>query len=129
MATVQAQLKRSDLPDDEARQLRVALSQYEDTLQRSRRLAVRRSSLEATLVALPEKLEEVYQLAITSPYSTDMGSKLEESLSRLRIAEEEAAEFSTPDFDLDDPAPSHAANIDRANTSAQRRAAAGSVKA
>ena len=129
MATVQAQLKRSDLPDDEARQLRVALSQYEDTLQRSRRLAVRRSSLEATLVALPEKLEEVYQLAITSPYSTDMGSKLEESLSRLRIAEEVAAEFSTPDFDLDDPAPSHAANIDRANTSAQRRAAAGSVKA
>jgi len=103
MAAVQAQLKRADLPDDEARQLRAALAQYEDTLQRSRRLAVRRSALEATLVALPEKLEEVYQLAITSPYSTDMGSKLEESLSRLRIAEEVAAEFSTPEFDLDTP--------------------------
>lgn len=98
MATVQAQLNRTDLPDDEARQLRTALAQYEDTLQRSRRLAVRRSALEATLVALPEKLEEVYQLAITSPYSTDMGSKLEESLSRLRIAEEVAAEFDTSDL-------------------------------
>jgi len=103
IASVQAQLKRADLPDDETRQLRAALAQYEDTLQRSRRLAVRRSALEATLVALPEKLEEVYQLAITSPYSTDMGSKLEESLSRLRIAEEVAAEFSTPEFDLDPP--------------------------
>ena len=103
MATVQAQLKRAELPDDEARQLRAALAQYDDTLQRSRRLAVRRSALEATLVALPEKLEEVYQLAITSPYSTDMGEKLEESLSRLRIAEEVAAEFQNPDFDLDLP--------------------------
>jgi hypothetical protein len=103
MATVQAQLKRADLPGDEARQLRAALAQYEDTLQRSRRLAVRRSALEATLVALPEKLEEVYQLAITSPYSTDMGGKLEESLSRLRIAEEVAAEFSSPEYDLDAP--------------------------
>ena len=110
MATVQSQLKRADLPDDEARQLRTALAQYEDTLQRSRRLAVRRSSLEATLVALPEKLEEVYQLAITSPYSTDMGSKLEESLSRLRIAEEVAAEFSAPEFDLDTPMPSRVAS-------------------
>jgi len=102
MATVQSQLKRAELPEDEARQLRAALSQYEATLQRSRRLAVRRSALEATLVALPEKLEEVFQLAITSPYSTDMGGKLEESLSRLRIAEEVAAEFDeTEAFDLD----------------------------
>ena len=61
-------------------------------------------------MALPEKLEEVYQLAITSPYSTDMGSKLEESLSRLRIAEEVAAEFSAPEFDLDTPMPSRVAS-------------------
>ena len=104
IATVQTQLKRADLPEDEARQLRTALSQYEDTLKRSRRLAVRRSALEAKLVALPEKLEEVFQLAITSPYSSDMGSKLEESLSRLRIAEEVAAEFDDSDvFDTDAP--------------------------
>ena len=126
IATVQAQLKRADLPEDEARQLRTALAQYEDTLQRSRRLAVRRSSLEATLVALPEKLEEVYQLAITSPYSTDMGSKLEESLSRLRIAEEVAAEFSSPEFDLDAPV----AGSTTSHTSSRfAQKAAGTVKA
>ena len=125
MATLQAQLKRAELPDDEARQLRTALAQYEDTLQRSRRLAVRRSALEATLVALPEKLEEVYQLAITSPYSTDMGSKLEESLSRLRIAEEVAAEFSSPEFDLDTPT---SARVASTMPSQSARKAASAVK-
>jgi len=126
MATVQAQLKRAELPDDEARQLRTALAQYEDTLQRSRRLAVRRSALEATLVALPEKLEEVYQLAITSPYSTDMGSKLEESLSRLRIAEEVAAEFSSPEYDLDAPTSARAASA-APSQSARKAASAAKV--
>ena len=128
MATVQSQLKRVDLPEDEARQLRTALSQYEDTLQRSRRLAVRRSALEAKLVALPEKLEEVYQLAITTPYSSDMGGKLEESLSRLRIAEEVAAEFDDTDvFDIDSRSAATASN-DRAPLQAARKAA-GTVKA
>lgn len=103
IATLQAQLERQDLPDDEARQLRAALAQYTETMQRSRRLAVRRSTLEATLVAMPDKMEEVYQLVITSPYSTEMGSKLEDSLSRLRIAEEVAAEFASPEFDMDAP--------------------------
>ena len=128
IATVQAQLKRSDLPEDEARQLRSALAQYEDTLQRSRRLAVRRSALEATLVALPEKLEEVYQLAITSPYSTDMGGKLEESLSRLRIAEEVAAEFESSDFALDPPLTPPRAGSTRAASAAARQQAVGTAK-
>ena len=97
IATIQAQLDRDHLTDDETRQLRSALAEYNETLQRSRRLAVRRSTLEATLISMPDKMEEVYQLVITSPYSTEMGSKLEESLSRLRIAEEVAAEFDASD--------------------------------
>ena len=97
IAALQAQLERPNLTDDETRQLRGALAEYTQTLQRSRRLAVRRSALEATLISLPDKMEEVYQLVITSPYSSEMGSKLEESFSRLRIAEEVAAEFELPD--------------------------------
>jgi hypothetical protein len=63
---------------------------------------VRRSSLEASLISMPDKMEEVYQLVITSPYSSELGGKLEESLSRLRIAEEVAAEFEGPDsFNFD----------------------------
>ena len=104
IASLQAQLQSPLLPEDEQRQLRTALAQYTEALQRSRRLAVRRSALEATLMAMPDKMEELYQLVITSPYATDMGSKLEESLDRLRIAEEVAAEFDTGlSFDLDSP--------------------------
>jgi hypothetical protein len=98
ISSIQAQLQNQALPEDEQRQLRSALAEYTEVLQRSRRLAARRSALEATLISLPDKMEEVYQLVITSPYSTDMGSKLEESLSRLRIAEEVASEFDTPDL-------------------------------
>ncbi len=96
IAAVQAQLQNAALPDDEQRQLRNALNEYTEVLQRSRRLAARRSALEATLISLPDKMEEVYQLVITSPYSSEMGGKLEESLSRLLIAEEVAAEFDDP---------------------------------
>lgn len=96
IAGLQAQLQNKGLPQDEERQLRNALAEYTEVMNRSRRLAVRRSALEATLVSMPDKMEEVYQLVITSPYSSDMGSKLEESLSRLRMAEEVAAEFDSP---------------------------------
>ncbi|MBK7003868.1 MAG: hypothetical protein IPH37_00995 [Burkholderiales bacterium] len=96
IAGIQTQLQNKGLPEDEERQLRTALAEYTEVMNRSRRLAVRRSALEATLIAMPDKMEEVYQLVITSPYSSDMGSKLEESLSRLRMAEEVAAEFDMP---------------------------------
>ena len=106
IAALQSQLQNPALPEDEARQLRNALAQYSEVMNRSRRLAVRRSALEATLLSMPDKMEEVYQLVITSPYSSEMGGKLEESLSRLRIAEEVAAEFDTPEsFDFDAPNP------------------------
>lgn len=97
IASIQAQLQNTSLPDEEQRQWRNALNEYTEALQRSRRLAARRTALEATLIALPDKMEEVYQLVMSAPYSTDMGSKLEESLSRLRIAEEVASEFDTPE--------------------------------
>jgi len=92
---IQAQLQNPSLREEEARQLRSALAEYTEVMNRSRRLAVRRSALEATLIAMPDKMEEVYQLVITSPYSSDMGSKLEESLAHLRLAEEVAAEFDS----------------------------------
>jgi hypothetical protein len=96
IASIQAQLQGKTLPEDEERQLRSALAEYTEVMNRSRRLAVRRSALEATLISMPDKMEEVYQLVITSPYSSDMGGKLEESLARLRMAEEVAAEFDAP---------------------------------
>lgn len=120
IASVQAQLQNTTLPEDETRQLRATLAEYDEAMKRARRLAVRRSALEASLLALPDKMEEVYQLVITSPYASDMGSQLEDSLQRLRLAEEVAAEFDTPSG-LDLPGSTLAA---RAN-----KAAASSLKA
>lgn len=98
IAGLQAQLQSKTLSTEEERQLRTALVEYNEVLHRSRRLAVRRSALEATIVSMPDKMEEVYQLVITAPYSSEMGGKLEESLARLRIAEEVAAEFDTAEL-------------------------------
>ena len=132
IAAIQTQLQRPGLPDDEQRQLRSALLEYTEVMNRSRRLAVRRSALEATLISMPDKMEEVYQLVITSPYSTDMGSKLEESLSRLRIAEEVAAEFDdvpTLSAQLLELPPLKAANATAAAGGKAARRSAGSLKA
>ena len=126
IANVEAQLRNPALGGEEARQLRATLAEYTEVLNRSRRLAVRRSSLEATLVSMPDKMEEVYQLVITSPYATDMGSKLEDSLSRLRIAEEVAAEFDDADLATFGNPPSRASAARNAPTTAARQARAAS---
>jgi hypothetical protein len=103
MTAIQQQLQRKDLTEEEGRQLRNALAEYGEIVSRSRRLASRRFALEAMLIAMPDKVEEVYQLVMTSPYSSDTGGKLEESLSRLRLAEEVAAEFGDAEAVLEQP--------------------------
>lgn len=132
IAGIQTQLQKPGLPDDEQRQLRSALAEYTEVMNRSRRLAVRRSALEATLISMPDKMEEVYQLVITSPYSTEMGGKLEESLSRLRIAEEVAAEFDdSPELSakLSELMPVKRATTAPADRSKAARRAANTLKA
>ena len=124
IAHVEAQLRSAALGEEEARQLRATLLEYTEALNRSRRLSVRRSALEATLVAMPDKMEEVYQLVITSPYATDMGSKLEDSLSRLRLAEEVAAEFD----DVDLAALGHPSSRDRATQSTSQKVASATAR-
>jgi hypothetical protein len=125
---IQSQLQNPNLPDDEARQLRNALTEYTEVMNRARRLAVRRSALEATLMAMPDKMEEVYQLVIASPYASDMGGKLEESLSRVRLAEEVAAEFDSSDaFSLDTAKPAVASSSLPPRFQAAQRAAPRSV--
>lgn len=128
IANIQAQLKNPTLPEDEMRQLRSALAEYTEVMNRSRRLAVRRSTLEATLMSMPDKMEEVYQLVITSPYSSEMGSKLEESLARLRIAEEVAAEFEDPaSYAFDVPPMAQASDARPSRAQAMQRASSRST--
>lgn len=124
---LEAQLKEGNLRDEEARQVKSALADFNESLARSRRLGLRRTSIEATLVGMPDKIEEVYQLVMSAPFSKDSGSRLEESLARLRIAEEVAAEFKQANLELEaEPAPTIKPKSQAAPPSldAARRAAA-----
>jgi hypothetical protein len=72
----------------EEQQLKRARAEYEEVLARHARMRSRRSALEASLVSMPVRMEEVYQMVVSAPASGELGALLEESLSKLRTAEE-----------------------------------------
>ncbi|MDP2371124.1 hypothetical protein, partial [Rhodoferax sp.] len=74
-------------PDDEQQLLR-AKQEYEEALARQQRMDIRRSALEASLVSMPVRMEEVYQMVMTAPSAGKLSALLEESMSKLRTAEE-----------------------------------------
>ena len=74
-------------PDDEQQLLR-AKQEYEEAMARQQRMEIRRSALEASLVSMPVRMEEVYQMVMTAPSAGKLSALLEESMSKLRTAEE-----------------------------------------
>jgi hypothetical protein len=56
-------------------------------------MGARRSALEATLVSMPVRMEEVYQMVMSSPQAGNLSQLLEESVSKLRLAEEAALDM------------------------------------
>ncbi len=78
--------------EDEQQLLR-AKADYEEAIARQTRMASRRSALEASLVSMPVRMEEVYQMVMTSPRAGNLGQLLEESVSKLRLAEEAAQDI------------------------------------
>jgi hypothetical protein len=100
-----AQIERS-LPDADratAAQLRRAQIEYQGILDRRGALAGKTVAIDAALAAMPDKIEEIYQMVIAAPYSKGMGDRLEDSLSRLRLADELEQELS---LNLSDTLPS-----------------------
>jgi hypothetical protein len=98
---VQQRLQQQDLSPDEVQQLKRAQGEYQEALARQARMQSRRSSLEAQLIAMPLRMEEVYQMVMTSPSAGDLRELLDESVSKLRIAEEVALDVD----ELSRPAP------------------------
>ncbi|HSW06764.1 hypothetical protein [Aquabacterium sp.] len=87
---VQRRLDAGGLGRDDEQQLRQAKADYEEAIARQSRMEARRSALEASLVSMPVRLEEVYQMVMSSPRAGNLGQMLEESVSKLRLAEEAA---------------------------------------
>jgi hypothetical protein len=81
--------------------LKMARDDYAAIKRRHDKLAARRMSIEAALVSLPDQVEEIYQIVVASPYSSALGSKLGESLSRLELEEDIELELSQNDLDSD----------------------------
>ncbi|MBX3712913.1 MAG: hypothetical protein KF800_13205 [Lysobacter sp.] len=94
-------LSQIDAQDPRYRHLKMARDDYAAIKLRHDKLAARRMSIDAALVSLPDQVEEVYQLVVASPYSSTLGSKLGESLSRLQLEEDIELELSQNDLDSD----------------------------
>lgn len=87
---VQARIDAGGLGRDDEQQLQRAKADYEEAIARQTRMASRRSALEASLVSMPVRLEEVYQMVMSSPQAGNLGQMLEESVAKLKLAEEAA---------------------------------------
>jgi hypothetical protein len=88
-----------DANDPRYRHMKMARDDYFAVKQRHDGLVARQMSIEAALVSLPDQVEEIYQMVVASPYSTVLGSKLGESLSRLQLEEDIELELSQNDLD------------------------------
>jgi hypothetical protein len=94
-------LEAVEQQDPRYKLLKMARDDYAAIKQRHDKLAARRMSIEAALVSLPDQVEEIYQIVVASPYSSALGSKLGESLSRLQLEEDIELELSQNDLDSD----------------------------
>ena len=88
-----------DATDPRYRHLKMARDDYLAIKLRHDGLVARQMSIEAALVSLPDQVEEIYQMVVASPYSSVLGSKLGESLSRLQLEEDIELELSQNDLD------------------------------
>jgi ABC-type transporter Mla MlaB component len=94
-------LDQVDENDPRHRHLKMARDDYAAIKLRHDKLVARRMSIEAALVSLPDQVEEIYQMVVASPYSSVLGSKLGESLSRLQLEEDIELDLSQNDLDSD----------------------------
>jgi len=102
IADLDAQLANAgDTPA--ARQLRHARADYAALLSRQSAMLTKRQAIEAAMMAMPDQIEEIYQMIMAAPFSSSLSSKLDESLSRLRLEDELQAEL---DDELHDSIPS-----------------------
>ena len=81
-------------PGVDARQLRKARAEYLALAERHNRMLSRKTAIEAALLSMPDQMEEIYQTIMTTPATEDVGSRLEDSIEKLRLQEDIEAELS-----------------------------------
>ncbi|HMX68883.1 MAG TPA: hypothetical protein PKA23_07770 [Accumulibacter sp.] len=76
------------LPGADLRQLQKARADYNALVERHHRMLSRRRALEAAMLTMPDQIDEIYQTIMTLPASEEVGARLEEAVSRLRVQED-----------------------------------------
>jgi len=104
---------RDAKPGADLKQLQIARNDYAGLLTRHRRMQSRRRALEAALVSMPDQMEEIYQTIMMAPTCTEVGSKLEEAIAKLRLQEDIEAELAS---DLRETVPDFSARLQQRQT-------------
>ncbi len=115
-------LQSSKLDPVERAEIERAQQAFADIQARQERLQTRHAALQASLAALPMRVEEIYQIVSTAPRAGELSAMVDESLEKLRADEQ-------VDFDLqtmlgtDDPIELLTADLKRDQAQAQTRRA------
>ncbi|MDX2052194.1 MAG: hypothetical protein SFV15_07380 [Polyangiaceae bacterium] len=81
---IEAQLQ-APLGVEERRRLEQAKQDFEGVLERRTHTRSRQASAEASMLALADTFEEVYQAVMTNPSSTEVSRQLQEAVDRVRL--------------------------------------------
>lgn len=85
---IETRLRETSMTAIDRAHLSKALGEYRGVVERSKRRESRLTIIEASLNTIPDKLEEAYQMLSASPYSSETGQRIEESLNTLLLQEE-----------------------------------------
>lgn len=80
-------------PGSDQLQLQKARNEYLSLITRHRRMLSRKFAIEAAILSMPDQMDEIYQTIMTTPSSTDVDSKLAESIAKLGLEEDLEAEL------------------------------------
>jgi hypothetical protein len=90
----QLDLRLRNASPAEARQLQQARRDYVEMLSRRDSMAGKGMAIDAAMLAMPDRIEEIYQMILGARFSSGIGDKIEDSLSRLRLEEALEQELS-----------------------------------
>lgn len=75
-------------PGSDQAQLQKARNDYLSLITRHRRMQSRKTAIEAAMLSMPDQMDEIYQTIVTAPTSTEIGSKMADSIAKLGLEED-----------------------------------------
>ena len=103
LAAIEQDLEKAR-PGTDQTQLNKARNEYLSMLTRHRRMASRKTAIEAVMLSMPDQMDELYQAIVTAPTASETGTKLADAIARFGLEEalenelEGAMREALPDF-------------------------------